>query len=113
MTQSANEAKKANIAQMGEALGELYSALWQEVATLHFHWKEYVELFGTKSERIALLNDVAPHFFRMIQDGMWETSLLNLTRLTDPTATRVGKEQKPNLTVRALPNLIDDANLET
>lgn len=113
MTQSASEAKKANIATMGEPLGEMYSALWQEVATLHFHWREYVELFGTKSERIALLNSVAPHFFRMIQDGMWETSLLNLTRLTDPPTTRVGREQKPNLTVRALPDLIDDATLKT
>jgi hypothetical protein len=112
MTQSAVEAKKANIAKMGEPLGVMYSALWQEVATLHFHWKEYVELFGTKSERIALLNDVAPHFFRMIQDGIWETSLLNLTRLTDPSVTKVRKEEKANLTVRALPELIDDANLK-
>ena len=112
MTQSAVEAKKANIAKMGEPLGEMYSALWQEVATIHFHWKEYVELFGANSERIALLNDVAPFFFRMIQDGLWETSLLHLTRLTDPAVTRVRKEEKTNLTVRALPELIDDANLK-
>jgi hypothetical protein len=112
MTQSAVEAKNANIAKMGEPLGEMYSALWQEVATIHFHWKEYVELFGTKSERITLLNDVAPFFFRMIQDGLWETSLLHLSRLTDPPITRVRKEEKANLTVRALPQLIGDANLK-
>src|SRR5260370_20171171 len=111
MTQSAVEAKNDHIAKMGRPLGELFSALWQEVATIHFQWKEYVELFGAKSERIALLNDVAPYFFRMIQDGMWETSLLHLTRLTDPPVTRVRKEEKTNLSVRALPELIGDANL--
>jgi hypothetical protein len=112
MTQSAVEAKIANIAKMGEPLGEMYSALWQEVATIHFHWKEYVELFGVNSERIALLNDVASFFFRMIQDGQWETSLLHLTRLTDPAVARVRKEEKTNLTVRAVPELIGDANLK-
>ena len=60
----------------GEPLGALFSALWQEVAVLHFHWKEYVELFGTKPERIALLNRAAPHFFRMLQDELWESTLL-------------------------------------
>lgn len=112
MEQTAAEAKDENIAKMGEPLGAIYSALWQEVATLHFHWKEYVELFGTDSERIKLLNRVAPHFFRMIQDGVWELSLLGLTRLTDPAASKVRKEEKTNLTVQALPELIDDPTLK-
>jgi len=62
---TAEEAKKANIAKMGEPLGALYSALWQALATIHFHWQEYVELFGTKPERINLLNRAAPTFFRI------------------------------------------------
>jgi hypothetical protein len=64
---SADESKKENVAKMGEPLGQIYSALWQEIATLHFHWGEYVELFGNKPARITLLNDAAPFFFRMIQ----------------------------------------------
>ena len=76
LDRTAEEAKKANIEKMGEPLGALFSALWQEVAVLHFHWKEYVELFGTKPERIALLNRAAPHFFRMLQDELWESTLL-------------------------------------
>jgi hypothetical protein len=59
MGQSAEEAKKANIDKMGEPLGELYSALWQSVAVIHLYWTDYVELFGTKPERIALLNQTA------------------------------------------------------
>ena len=44
MSQSAEEAKKANIEKMGEPLGELYLALWQSVAVIHLYWKDYVEL---------------------------------------------------------------------
>lgn len=64
---TAEKTKKANIEKMGEPLGTLFSALWQEVAILNFHWKEYVEPFGTKPERITLLNRAASTFFRMIQ----------------------------------------------
>lgn len=53
MNLTAEEAKKRNIEKMGEALGSRYSALWQAVVLLNVNWKEYVELFGTKPERIA------------------------------------------------------------
>src|SRR5665213_1119950 len=107
---TAKEAKKANIAKMGEALGEIYSALWQEVAVLHFDWHEYNELFGAKPERIILMNEVAPHFFRLIQDRLWGTTLLHLARLTDP-AKSPGND-KTNLSIKGLANLITDAKLK-
>jgi hypothetical protein len=62
-------------------------------------------------ERIALLNSSAPSFFRMIQDELWEMSLLHLARLTDP-ANSLGRNDKQNLTIQALPALIDDATLK-
>jgi hypothetical protein len=111
MDRSTDEAKKANVEKMGAPLGEVYSALWQAVAVIHFHWNEYVELFGTKPERITLLNETAPHFFRMLQDELWETSLLHLARLTDP-ANSSGKQDRSNLTVQALPALIEDIKLK-
>jgi hypothetical protein len=111
VAQTADEAKKANIAKMGEPLGELYSALWQDVAVISVYWKEYVELFGTKPERIVLLNQAAPAFFHMLQDQLWEMSLLHLARLTDP-ANSMGNPDKSNLTVQGLPALIDDATLK-
>jgi hypothetical protein len=109
--QTGDEAKNTNIEKMGETLGALYSALWQAVATIHFHWQDYVELFGTNPERITLLNNAAPAFFRMIQDELWEMSLLHLARLTDPTNS-LGRNNKQNLTIQALPILIDDATLK-
>lgn len=108
---TADEAKKENIAKMGEVLGALYSALWQSVATIHFYWKEYAELFGTNPQRIDLLNRAAPAFFRMLQDELWESSLLHLARLTDPPNSH-GKHAPANLTIQALPPLVTDAKLK-
>ena len=86
---------------MGSELGELYSALWQELAWIHAKWGEYVALFGTSPGRIDLLNEVAPKFFRTVQDSLWEDVLLHLARLTDSPRS-MGKD---NLSVRSLPEL--------
>jgi hypothetical protein len=109
--QSAEDAKKSNVAKMGEPLGEVYSALWQDVAVIFVYWMDYVELFGTKSERIDLLNRVAPAFFRMLQDELWNMSLLHIARLTD-AANSQGRPDRPNLTIQALPALIADAKFK-
>lgn len=95
---------------MGEPLGSVYSALWQAVVTIHAYWGEYVVIFGTKPERIELINRAAPAFFRMLQDELWESCLLHLARLTDP-ATSQGRKDRANLTIQALPELITDVGL--
>jgi hypothetical protein len=100
------EAEKANIAKMGDALGRQYSSIWQEVAMLHVRWAHYVELFGTKPERVDLLNAVAPLLARIIEDDLWEAMLLHIGRLTDPPRSA----GKANLTLRNLPDLIDDSS---
>jgi hypothetical protein len=92
---TAEDAKTRNIEKMGEALGNQYSALWQEVASLYTKWGEYVELFGTGPSRVDLLNQAAPAFFRLVQDSLWDDVLLHLARLTDPPQS-VGKS---NLTI--------------
>jgi hypothetical protein len=93
---------------MGEALGTVYSALWQSMAITYHYWNEYVVLFGAKPERIALLNRAAPSFFRMLQDELWENSLMQLVRFTDPEKSP-GKGDRTNLSIRTLPGLIADA----
>jgi hypothetical protein len=108
-TFSADETKKRYIEKMGKELGTQYSALWQAIAVLSANWGEYVELFGKKQSRIELLNGAAAHFFRMIKDELWETTLLHIARLTDPSASP-GKPPRLNLTIQNLTALIDDAN---
>jgi hypothetical protein len=103
---TSEEMKKQNIEKMGEALGTQFTALWQEVALLYFNWKEFVELFASKSTRVDLLNEAAPHFFRLVQSTLLESTLLHVARLTDVAET-FGRKDKANLTIRNLPALID------
>jgi hypothetical protein len=105
---TAEEAKKRNIDKMGEALGTQFSALWQELAVLHTYWAEYTSLFGTKPSRIELMNEAAPSFFHMLQEELWESRLLHIARITDSSATG----GKTNLSIRNLPDLIQDATVK-
>jgi len=109
--QTADEAKKANIEKMGEGLGAVYSALWQAVAIAFLNWKDYTELFGANPKRVEIMNRTAPALFRMIQDELWEMSLLHLARLTDP-AQSPGKVDKLNLSVDALAPLVGDKDVK-
>lgn len=106
-SRTADESKIHYIEHMGEALGSVYYCLWQELAWLYSKWNEYETLYGTKPSRIDLLNKSAPHFFRVVQDSLWEDTILHIARLTDPPKS-VGKE---NLSVQQLPDLVSDAKL--
>jgi hypothetical protein len=57
--------------------------------------------------RIDLMNKVAPLFFRVVQDSLFEVTLLHIARLTDPPKS-AGKE---NLTVKRIPLLVSDQRL--
>jgi hypothetical protein len=109
MNRTADEARADAVRAMGQELGDLYSALWQEVAWLHAKWEEYVALFGTKESRVELLNRAAPRFARVVQDTIWEDVLLHVARLTDPPKS-AGKE---NLTIRGLAALVNDPATRT
>jgi hypothetical protein len=105
---TAEELEQHHVEVMGEELGTLYHALWNELAWLYSKWGEFVELFGTKPSRIELVNKVAGHFFRIVQDSLWEGCLLHIARLTDPPKS-AGKE---NLTIMNLPDLITDEKIK-
>jgi hypothetical protein len=104
-----DELRDEHVSKLGPKLGPVYHALWKDVAWLNVTWHEYHEMFGTTPKRIDLLNSAAGLFFRIVQDLLWEQTLLHLSRLTDPPRS-VGKN---NLTLRALPELIDDPVLRS
>lgn len=106
-TRAAEESRVHYIENMGEKLGSVYYCLWQELAWLFSKWNEYKTLYGTKPSRIELLNNAAPHFFRVVQDSLWEDTILHIARLTDPSKS-MGKD---NLSVQQLPELVSDPNL--
>jgi AbiU2 len=102
---SADEAKAKHVLAMGDELGSLYDALWQQVAWLHRKWSEYVALFGTKESRVVLLNEVAPSFTAIVQDTLWEDVLLHIARLMDPPKSA----GRSNLSLQSLANGIGHA----
>ena len=93
---------------MGAQLGAIFNRLWNEVAWLHVIWGQYVELYGTKPQRIDMLNQAARLFFRITQDALWDATLLGVARLTDPPRTG----QKENLTIQQMPELIHDDSVK-
>jgi hypothetical protein len=101
------ETRDAYISTMGEELGPVFYVLYNQTALLHMQWHQFRVLFGTKPERIELLNRASGLFFRFTQDIFWEHTLLHLARLTDRPETG----GKRNLTVQALPPLVADLHL--
>lgn len=106
-TRSAEEVLAQHQRDMGPALGTIYNALWNDTAWLHAKWNEYRKLYGRSAERVDLLNQVARRFFRLLQDVLFEDTLLHLARLTDPPAS-FGKK---NLSLRQLPPLVPNGQL--
>ncbi|MFC1488591.1 hypothetical protein ACFL6B_01955 [Thermodesulfobacteriota bacterium] len=104
----AEEVRKQHIKSMGEELGTIFHALWNEVAWICMKWNQYVELFGKKPSRISLLNSAAPLFFRIVQDSLFEDTLIHIARLTDP----VESFKKHNLTILRLSGLLPDGELK-
>jgi hypothetical protein len=100
------EVEQRYIEAMGPELGRLHNRLWNECVYLYVKWADFEILFGSKPERIELLNSAAPSFFWMLRDVMWENVILHIARLTDPHTSR---SKKQNLTVNRLPLLVDPA----
>jgi hypothetical protein len=102
--QTPDDVRNEHVSRLGSDLGPVYNALWNDVASLHVKWREYREMFGSTPERIELLNSAAGLFFRIVQDTLWDDTLLHLCRLTDPPQSA----GRSNLTLRALPPLVMD-----
>lgn len=112
---SEEDVAREYLVRLGPDLGALFHHLRNQTIWLNWKWREYTTLFGSSASRIDLLNRAAPSFCRVVQDSLWEDTLLHISRLTDPPQS-FGKD---NLTVARLPALVEseirsavDAQLE-
>lgn len=103
------EIQDEHIACFGPSLGPVYSALSADLVHLYSKWLEYRALFGESPGRVELVNSIAPSFFRMVQDILWNDVLLHVARLTDPPQRGAFE----NLTLLCLDSHLDDENLRT
>lgn len=104
---SADEVQEEHLRAMGETLGPVYHALYEEVVWLHAKWLEYRKLYAESPRRVDLLNAMAPFFFRVIQNVLWDDVLLHIARLTDPPKS-AGKD---NLTLLRLPAVVSEPSV--
>lgn len=105
--QSAEEVRVSYIEKMGQELGEHFHAISEELTLIHLRWKQYRTLFGEKPSRIDLLNEAAPFFFGIIQNVLFEDTLLAIARIVGPCKSI----NRSNLTVERFPDLLTDQNL--
>jgi hypothetical protein len=104
---SAEEFLEQCLRGMGAELGGIYNALRTDVIRLQMKWNQYRKLYAQSPEQIELLNQVAGHFFGLIQGIMLEDVVLHLARLSDREQTA----RKENLSFRRLPALVLDEQL--
>lgn len=103
-TRSMDEVLSDYNAAMGPELGSNFFALHRKLVELHVLWQQYRQLFGSEPETVHLLNRTAGFFFKIVQDELWDSVLLGISRMTDPPKTGGRK----NLTLQTLPDLISD-----
>ena len=102
--ESAEQVREKHIRDMGPKLGVVYDLLWNEVVWLHAKWIQYRQLYAHSPERVAFLNNVAGHFFGVVQRTLLDDVLLHLARLSDPPKSN-------RLTLQRLPKLALDPAL--
>jgi hypothetical protein len=107
---SSEEIEQQHMQAMGSSLGPVYHLLYNDVMWLHAKWQQYRKLVGESRDRVELLNRAAGFFFFIVQDVLWNDVLLHLARLVDPP-TSLGRIDKTNLTLRALPAFLSDSSL--
>jgi hypothetical protein len=101
---TADQTRDEYVAAMGKELGALFYALRIELCWTHARWHQHRILFGTKPDRVTLLNRAAPGFFNIVQDLTFDDTVLSIARLVS-SSTSAGRRQ---LTVRALPPLLTE-----
>jgi hypothetical protein len=103
ITMTADEVTASYKEVMGHELGGIFHELRNQTISLYWNWSEYVELFGSTSARVDILNKAAGSFFFIVQNALWRDTLLHVCRLTDAAKTT----GKANLSIRCLPDLVD------
>ena len=107
-TRSMEEVRAEYVDSMGKELGSAFFGLHRKLIELHIVWQQYLQLFASDDETVGLLNRTAGLFFKIVQDELWDSVLLGISRMTDAPTTF----KKKNLTIRSLPELLDAADLK-
>lgn len=76
----------------------IHEALWFECAQLHWELGTFEYLYSEDQSLTDVLNDTARIFFRRLQPVLWDSMVLRLCRMLDPSTDRGNR----NLSLRSL-----------
>lgn len=92
------------IAGMQQELGECFHQIHLRVVWMQRIWTQHRQLFPSDRRHADILQRIAPEFFQIVFDELWDTTLLWIAKLLDkPDAYSREKNQRVgNLTLEAL-----------
>ena len=86
-----------------EHIAAIFKRLAAELTFIYLTWSVWKELFTVSSQRVELMNQLAPGFFVLAQDALVQDLILRFCRLCDPSRS-FGHD---NLSLRRLVDGID------
>jgi hypothetical protein len=72
---------------MTTTFGEEYAAIHDEVATLHWSWQNFRELYVNSPTDFEVFNGIVPGFAYLAHFVLLNSVILAICRLTDPAQT--------------------------
>ena len=73
---------------MNPELRRIFMTISSEVSWLHAVWEIFIQLYGSSDDNVRLMNSVAPQYFAITKDVLFDELVLILCRLTDSAKTR-------------------------
>jgi hypothetical protein len=91
------------------SIRDAFEGVWQDVASIHFKWNLYLDLFG-KPENIEVLNQTTPTVFHLIEESLRADMTMAFGRLLDPAEQGSNKNLSLQHLVQELRPHVDEAH---
>ena len=69
-----------------EPTRDTFAWLWQDVVSLHFKWRLYLDLYGNP-DAASVLDQTARGCFNLLAESLVNDIIMSFARLTDPANT--------------------------
>lgn len=110
-TAKSGDFRQSLVDKFGENNGKIAYFLLQEQSRLINDWRTFLYLFCGDKRRIELVKNASEvFFFGVVQQALWDVTILRLRRLTDKNVTGTGDQNK-NVGLCRLLDLTNDDNL--
>jgi hypothetical protein len=83
-TLNADEVRAKYIAEFGEKDVRIIEHIIEKVANMALRWRVFLYLYGGPQERVDTLYQASGLMAKMLQDLIWDDTLLRIRQMTDP-----------------------------